>query len=224
MQATPTPTDANAHFAVLLSGEVTVTERLTSQIHGARVIAADSGMRHAAALGVMPELWVGDFDSADARLIESWPDVRREPYPPAKNATDGEIAIETAIERGARRILLVGALGGERSDHAFAHMALAVKLKERGIDVTLTSGEEEGYPLPGAPLTFDLPKGSLFSVLAFADIARLTIEGARYPLHDFDCTFGTTRTISNVAEGPVTIRHTGGPALLLARPNDFSGA
>lgn len=224
MQAEPTPTDANAHFAVLLSGEVTVTERLKSQVQGARVIAADSGMRHAAAIGVKPELWVGDFDSADAHLIDSWPDVRREPYPPAKNATDGEIAIETAIDRGARRIILVGALGGERTDHAFAHMALAVKLAERGFEITLTSGEEEGFPLTGTPMTFDLPKGSLFSLLAFADIASLTIEGARYPLADFNCTFGTTRTISNVAEGPVTIRHAGGPALLLARPNDFSGA
>ena len=51
-------------FAILLGGDLTVTPRLKSQIRGARVIAADSGMMHAAALHIMPELWVGDFDSA----------------------------------------------------------------------------------------------------------------------------------------------------------------
>ena len=58
-------------FLILLGGELTVTERLMRQISGARVIAADSGMRHAAALGVNPELWIGDFDSSDAALQES---------------------------------------------------------------------------------------------------------------------------------------------------------
>ena len=210
-------------FLVLLSGRLTPTPRLLTQIEGARVVAADSGMRHAAPLGVSPELWVGDFDSADSGLLADWPDVPREPYPAAKNATDGEIAVDAALLRGARSVVLAGALGGERSDHAFSHLALAAALAGRGVDIMLASGDEEGYPLCGEARTFDLPKGSLFSILAFSDVERLTIEGARYPLTNYDFAFGTTRTISNVAEGPVTIHHGGGRALLLARPDDFSG-
>src|SRR5262245_23795107 len=39
-------------FTVLLAGDITPTARLAAQIAGTRIIAADSGMRHAAVLGV----------------------------------------------------------------------------------------------------------------------------------------------------------------------------
>lgn len=55
-------------FVILLGGDLVVTDRLKRQIAGARILAADSGIRHAAALGVEPELWLGDFDSASAEL------------------------------------------------------------------------------------------------------------------------------------------------------------
>ncbi|MGO6903043.1 thiamine diphosphokinase, partial [Rhizobium ruizarguesonis] len=47
-------------FTILLGGELSLTERLRHAIAGSRFIAADGGMRHAAALGITPELWVGD--------------------------------------------------------------------------------------------------------------------------------------------------------------------
>lgn len=46
-------------FTILLGGDVTVTDRLKAAVEGSRVIAADGGMRHAAPLGLTPELWVG---------------------------------------------------------------------------------------------------------------------------------------------------------------------
>lgn len=46
-------------FTILLNGDLCVTDRLFHQIGNSRVIAADGGMRHAAALNVMPELWLG---------------------------------------------------------------------------------------------------------------------------------------------------------------------
>ena len=62
-------------FAILLGGDMTPTARLRGQIKGARIIAADSGMMHAAALGVVPELWVGDFDSAGSELTMQYREV-----------------------------------------------------------------------------------------------------------------------------------------------------
>ncbi len=211
-------------FAILMGGAVMPTERLAAQLDGARVIAADGGMRHAATLSLAPELWVGDFDSTPDALIEQWPNVRREPYPPAKNETDGEIAVAAALERGAKRLILAGALGGERSDHAFMHLLYAAKLAEDGFDVLLTSGEEEAWPLLPGHRAIDLPKGSLFSILGLDTLTGLSIEGARYPLHDFHLPFGSSRTISNVAEGTVRFTLSSGRALILARPFDLSGA
>lgn len=211
-------------FLILVSGPLAPTARLKTLARGARIIAADSGMQHAATLGLEPELWVGDFDSTDPALAEKWAGVPREPYPAAKNETDGAIAVEAAIAHGARSLILAGAFGGPRSDHALAHFVHGMALAEKGLGVVMTSGEEEAVPLGEGPRTFDLPAGSLFSVIVFSTIEKLSIAGARYPLADHYAPFGTTRTVSNVAEGPVTISHSGGRALLIARPYDFSGA
>lgn len=218
------PVSTDPKFVVLLGGALAVTPRLRTDVAGARVIAADGGMRHAQSLGVVPELWVGDFDSASPELVAAWPQVERQPYPAAKNETDGALAVAVATERGARTILLAGALGGERSDHALMHLLHAVFLEEQGSTIKLTSGEEEAWPLLPGRRAIDLPKGSLFSILGLAPLSGLTIDNARYPLKDFSLPFGSSRTISNVAEGPIRLSLATGRAILIARPYDLSGA
>ncbi len=64
-------------FVILLGGDIEVTHRLVRQVAGARFIAADSGMRHAASLAITPELWVGDFDSAGSELLLDYAEVPR---------------------------------------------------------------------------------------------------------------------------------------------------
>ncbi len=214
---------AHQTFVILLGGRLVVTDRLKAVIRDARFIAADSGMRHAQMLEVKPEVWVGDFDSTPADLFSAFPDVPRQPYPPAKNETDGEIAVQTAIDRGAQRLVLAGALGGERSDHAFMHLLHAARLAEQGYDVMLTSGEEEAFPLGAGTCEIDLPKGSLFSILGLSALSGLSIANVRYPLDRFELPFGSSRTVSNVAEGPARFSLQSGRAIILARPFDFSG-
>ena len=211
-------------FVVLLGGALQPTPRLCVDIMGARFVAADGGMRHAKNLGVTPEIWVGDFDSTSSDLLAAFPRVERQPYPVAKNETDGAIAVSVAVERGAKNIVLAGALGGERSDHALMHLLHAVSLEEQGLSIKLTSGEEEAWPLLPGSREIDLPKGSLFSVLGLTPLAGLDLDNVRYPLTDFSLPFGASRTISNVAEGPIRLSLASGRAILIARPYDLSGA
>ncbi len=211
-------------FTILLGGHLVLTERLTSSVSGGRFIAADGGMRHASTLGVVPELWVGDFDSSPEALGEAWPDVDRLPYPAQKAETDGAIAIAEAIRRGADRLVLAGALGGERSDHALMHLLQGLQLAKDGYETLLTSGEEEAYPLLPGRTIVDLPRGSLFSVVGLSPLAGLSIHNARYPLQSFSLPLGSTRTISNVAEGAITLSLDSGEGMLLARPFDLTGA
>src|SRR4051794_11672248 len=160
---------AMTRFAILLGGELTVTPRLRRQIKGARLIAADSGMMHAAALRVMPELWVGDFDSAGSELTLQYREVARETYPEEKDATDGAIAVAAALQRGAGEIVLLGGLGGQ-TDHTAGLLGQSIEIARKGVACLLTSGTEEAWPLIPGRMRVDLPAGTRLSIIPFADL------------------------------------------------------
>ena len=203
-------------FAILLGGDVEPTPRLARQLKSRRVIAADSGMRHAEALGLVPELWTGDFDSVTPGMKDGFPEIPREIFPVDKDATDGEIAIEAALERGARSLLLAGAFGGPRPDHAFLHMAMALRLAEAGLDVLLTSGDQEGVPLLSGPSEYDYAPGTMFSVVGFTALSGLTLTGAKWPLDRHEVAFGSSLTLSNTVADRLTVNLVDGRAMLIA--------
>ncbi|MGQ2908372.1 MAG: thiamine diphosphokinase [Aliihoeflea sp.] len=206
-------------FTILLGGDAEPTPRLARQVAGSRVIAADSGMRHAGPLGLVPELWTGDFDSVDAALDAAHPDIPREIFPRAKDLTDGEIAVEAALARGATTLTLVGAFGGPRADHAFLHLALGVRLAESGLSILLTSGTQEGVPLLEGASRLDYLPGTVFSVIAMTDLAGLTLEGVRWPLDKRHVPFGSSLTLSNEVTGDLTVHLISGRAILIAHPS-----
>lgn len=183
---------------VLVGGRLTLTPALAALPRPAIVIAADGGARHASALGVPVDAWVGDFDSsAGLNLVAP-----REVHPRAKASTDAELAVAVARERGATRLMILGAFGG-RFDHTFALALGAVRLAGEGLDVTLHSGDERGHPLlPDMGLTLACRPGQTFSVLAASPLAGLSIAGARWPLDRADVPLGSGLTVSNEAEGP----------------------
>ncbi|MBB3950624.1 thiamine diphosphokinase [Aureimonas jatrophae] len=201
-------------FVILLAGPIEPTARLRAAVSGRRAIAADAGIRHARALGVAPELWVGDFDSATPADLAGWPAVERRSLPRDKAETDGEVALLEARARGARDVLLIGAMGG-RSDHAFSHLVLLLREHERGLAVAMSDGRERCLPLGPAPVRLEAASGAQFSVLRFSDVAGLTIRGARFPLQDVALPFGSLLTQSNEATGPVELTCRTGRAVVL---------
>ncbi|EJF89709.1 thiamine pyrophosphokinase [Bartonella vinsonii subsp. arupensis OK-94-513] len=203
-------------FTILLNGDLCVTDRLRNQIRNSRVIAADGGMRHAVALNVMPELWLGDFDSSDQALRDKYCHVPREVFPSDKDMTDCALACERALQNGAQKLILCGALGGERSDHSLSHMTQAVMMAEKGISVLLTSGLEEGWPLLPKPFSCDFPEGCLFSIIGFSDLQELTLTGVKWPLCDENVSFGSSLTLSNRICGTFSCHLGSGKAILLA--------
>lgn len=207
-----------SRFTILLGGDLVRTPRLAAQAAGTRVIAADSGIRHADTLGLVPELWVGDFDSVSEAMAATYPETPREVFPVNKDKTDGELAVEIALARGATSLLLGGAFGGPRADHAHLHLSLALRLAEAGIKVTLTSGLQEGRALLPGWSRFDYHPGTLFSILAFGDLTGLSVTGARWPLDRVTVPFGSSLTISNEVTQELAIELGSGRALVLAHP------
>lgn len=204
-------------FAILLGGDVTPTPRLAAQLSGARIIAADSGMAHAAMLGLSPELWVGDFDSAGTALEQANHEVPRHVFPAAKDATDGGIAVDEALARGATELVLVGAFGGQ-FDHALAHATQLVALAERGLKAFATSGTEEAWPLIAHLSLWQMARGTRISVIGLTALKALSISGVRWPLTRRDVPLGSTLTLSNEAAGDVSLTVEQGQAVVMAYP------
>ena len=204
-------------FAILLGGDLTVTARLRGQIRGARVIAADSGMMHAAGLGVVPELWVGDFDSAGSELTMQYRDVPRDTFPAEKDVTDGAIAVAEAIRRGASEIVLLGGLGGQ-TDHTAGLLGQSLQIAREGVACLLSSGTEEAWPLIPGRMTVELSPGTRFSIIPFADLVGLDLTGVKWPLSGRSVPVGSTLTLSNLALGAVTVSLREGYGIAMAYP------
>ncbi len=207
-------------FAILLGGNVKPTKRLKKQLEGARVIAADSGMQHADSLSLKPELWVGDFDSASPHLQKKHNDVPRQTYDAEKDATDGEIAIAEALRRGATSMILVGGFGGQ-FDHTLAHAGFLLALAKRGMDIFMSSGNEEAQALVGEMAIDDLSFGTRLSIAPFSDLRGLTLSGVKWPLTKRDVPLGSALTLSNIVTGSVRISVLSGSALILTYPTEL---
>jgi thiamine pyrophosphokinase len=165
------------------------------------VIAADGGARHAATLGRPIDLWVGDGDSlgADelAALAASGVPIRRSPVD--KDESDTELALVAAIEAGARRITVLGALGGERVDHGLANVWLLGHPDLAGRDVRLVDAAVRIRLAGPGRVELGGRIGDLVSLLPYGgDAQGLTTSGLRYPLRDESLRTGPSRGLSNV--------------------------
>lgn len=132
------------HAVVVADGAVPVRAALDAAWPGWAegvdlVVAADGGAAACERLGLRPDLVVGDMDSLDAAVLETLErdsvEIRR--VPRDKDETDSELALLTALERGAGRITVVGAFGGPRLDHELANVALLALPRSCGVDVAL---------------------------------------------------------------------------------------
>lgn len=206
-------------FVILLGGDLVVTERLRQQIEGARILAADSGIRHAEALGLEPELWLGDFDSTPKILHERYAHIPQKAFPPAKDMTDGELACEEAFALGATKVILCGAFGGERTDHMLLHFTMATAQAAKGRNIFLSSGTEEAWPVLPGEQSYDLPADTLFSVINFTPLEGLTITNAKWPLDNVTLPFGSSWTVSNITYGTLHMVMRSGLAILVVNLN-----
>lgn len=202
---------------VLVGGDVVATPTLRARAARADlVVAADGGLRHAAALGVLPHVLVGDLDSVADADRARYPALDVEPHPPDKDALDLELALDAAAARGARAVLIVGGLSG-RLDQTLATVGVAQARRAAGLDVDVADGVRAVWPLrPGERRALPLPPGARFSLIALDAEARVDVAGARYPLDDARLPRGRGRGVSNVATGPVVVGCREGAVVVVA--------
>ncbi len=168
------------------------------------VIAADSGACWLEEVGITPHLLVGDLDSVDEGLVERYTaaGVEIERHPAAKDESDAELALQRAVASGADRIVILGALDGERLDHELANLLLLADPAWRGRDLRIVRGTTTVRALhSGESLELEGAPGDIVTLLSVAgDAQGVSTDGLRYPLSDEELRFGRSRGLSNVVE------------------------
>lgn len=161
------------------------------------VIAVDAGFAHLEAIGVAPDMAVGDFDS-----LGYVPKARRvSRHPVKKDKSDMELAMEKAVAWDHDELVIYGALGA-RLDHTLANLQLFARFSERDVYVTAV-GDTYAVRLLTGPDVFELPvtQGTV-SVFSANDTARGVIErGMAYSLDDEPLSNRTSRGLSNELTG-----------------------
>lgn len=179
---------------------------------GARVVAADSGIDHAHALGLVVDLAIGDFDSVSpeglSRADAEGATVER--HPTAKDATDLELALDAALKLGPAHIHVLGGHGG-RLDHLLANALLLGAPTYADALITAEMGAAR-VTIVRERVELHGPLGDTVSLLPLHGPATgVSTAGLRYPLVDEDLLPGSSRGISNeLVDAHATITVTAG--------------
>jgi len=181
-----------------------VAEAVAAGVQRPFVIAADGGARRALDLGVTPDLVVGDGDSADADTLDRLRalGVPVDLAPADKDESDTELCLRAALDRGARTIRIVGALGGPRVEHSIANLLLLGHPMLDLVDAAIVAppsvirrmGTVDG---PGAITVRGAPADHLSLMALDSVVEGVTTHDLRYPLHGEPLVPGPARGLSN---------------------------
>ena len=206
--------------AVIVAGGDVDADDLAQLLPDDLVIAADGGAVPLVAAGRRPAILVGDLDSVPDTLVDqlSAEGVVIDRHPQDKEASDLELSVERAISDGVRRVLIIGAFGGERLDHALAatflladsrYTAIEIRARQRGSTVRVVH--------PDRRLDLEGEVGDLVTLLPVAgDAHGVTTTGLRWPLSGATLRLGRSRGLSNeVAAVSATVSLTEGAMLVI---------
>ena len=163
------------------------------------VIAADGGLRNAKRLGIKPQIVLGDFDSASEKEIPEDAEVLR--VPAEKDFTDTQLAVDTAIKKGAGEIVLIGGLDG-RLDHTLSNLGILEDLNARRIHAVILNGKNRVRYLNSTSTLIPRSGYRYLSLLCLSEKAKgVSVEGCKYPLSSSTLTRSFQYAVSNEIVG-----------------------
>lgn len=192
-------------FLIVAGGEPPAEGAIRRAAEGAAcVIAADRGAWYCLRDGIVPHLVVGDMDSLPSEALEELHvaqvevlALRRD-----KDETDTQIALQEALKRGARSLVILAALG-TRFDHGLANVQLLHQALRAGVPAHILAGAQDIFLIEGQATLADA-EGCTVSLLPLGMCVRgVTLAGFVYPLHEDDLEVGYSRGISNVVRDPL---------------------
>lgn len=166
------------------------------------LIAANGGAGHCIALGLQPEVVIGDLDSLEPEHLDLLKSqgVKIIAHPKRKDFTDLELALEHAQSLHADEITILGALGG-RWDQTIANILLPIAFSSTPIKI-IEKDQEIYFIHSDEQRQINGTAQDIVSLIPLAENATgVTTSGLEYPLDNETLYLGSTRGVSNVLLG-----------------------
>ncbi len=162
------------------AGPVAPTQAIPAEYTGSYVIACDGGWKNCEKLSLVPDLVLGDFDSSQCPAGNNVLVLPRE-----KDDTDTHYAARRAVEQGADRVLMLGALGGPRMEHMLANLGTGLWLEQQGVRAELLDENSRiRFLLPGSEQIWRKESYQYLSLFPMEGrVEGLCVTGAKYPVN-----------------------------------------
>jgi thiamine pyrophosphokinase len=173
------------------------------------IIAADAGAKYLLELGVCPEILVGDFDSLPPQIVAQITAAGKAVYryPPQKDQTDLQLALDAAAHAGVTAVNIWGGLG-RRLDHTLGNIGLLQYAGEAGLSARLRDIDHELFLAGGYTVVKARPGWAISLIPLSPAVTGVTTTGLKYPLNEETLYFNVTRGIHNqfaAAEAVITV-------------------
>lgn len=163
------------------------------------IIAADSGYKNAISLGARPDILLGDLDSLDREDIPK--DIELLQVPAEKDFTDTQLAVDTALKKGATEIVIIGGLSG-RLDHTLSNLSILEDLNKKRIHALIADGFNRVRYINSTSTLVARSGYRYLSLLCLSEkVKGVSVEGCKYTLSNAKLTRDFQFAVSNEIVG-----------------------
>ena len=188
--------------AIILINSSSVLDIDKSQLNleGVKIYCADGGANYAHKLGITPDTIVGDLDSIDKDLLETYRAAGINiVHDPNQDNTDLEVAIDFAIKEGAKKIQIAGSLAG-RPDQALGNFIMLANPAFKSLDLSILAKNSLTFVMQtGDTREFSKKKWRRLSLIPIKD-SIISLKGTKWELDKRDMSIGSSEGLSNLIE------------------------
>lgn len=168
------------------------------------VIAVDKGLEVCNKIGIVPDVIVGDFDSASSvvvsvyrRMAEKKGSIKFLDLDTRKDFTDTHVALKYAMDEGATDIYISGAIG-TRMDHTMANIGLLKECADRGVNAYIED-DHNVITMISANATLNRIEGyDYISLIPYGGaVTGVTLSGFEYNAENRTFEAGDSLGVSN---------------------------
>jgi len=179
--------------------------------HASHVIAADGGANICKALGITPDMIIGDLDSVKPSTLRYFKNaevlhVRRQ------DNTDLEKVLDELLRRGIVNVDILAATG-KRLDFTLGNLSVIWNYARR-MNISFHGDSFLALPI-NKRLSMKARRGTTVSLLPFGPCSRITLRGLRYPLTNASMLVGDIGVSNVVKKSPFSISVKRGRMLLI---------